>query len=163
MVEPIPQNGSSPDTEITLSGTPRSASRHSIQQKPWQQRRASFRSDTRNETDEFHQLSTQASRRSSKRQPRWWKIRWFKGMQDDVKRRLPFYLSDWTDAWDYRVVPATVYMYFAKYVEKEPIPMHLLLSGPSCSFRNIKCCLLHVKFSMQMSKTRVALSQASAL
>ena len=25
-------------------------------------------------------------------------------------------MSDWTDAWDYRVVPATVYMYFAKYV-----------------------------------------------
>ena len=37
-------------------------------------------------------------------------------MVDDVKRRAPFYLSDWTDAWDYRVVPATVYMYFAKYV-----------------------------------------------
>jgi hypothetical protein len=37
-------------------------------------------------------------------------------MINDVRRRLPFYLSDWTDAWDYRVVPATVYMYFAKYV-----------------------------------------------
>lgn len=36
-------------------------------------------------------------------------------MIDDVKRRAPFYLSDWRDAWDYRVVPATVYMYFAKY------------------------------------------------
>ncbi|EDN91146.1 hypothetical protein SS1G_00549 [Sclerotinia sclerotiorum 1980 UF-70] len=34
-------------------------------------------------------------------------------MADDVKRRAPFYLSDWTDAWDYRVVPATIYMYFA--------------------------------------------------
>ena len=37
-------------------------------------------------------------------------------MIDDVRRRLPYYISDWTDAWDYRVVPATVYMYFAKYV-----------------------------------------------
>lgn len=36
-------------------------------------------------------------------------------MIDDVKRRAPFYWSDWRDAWDYRVVPATVYMYFAKY------------------------------------------------
>lgn len=34
-------------------------------------------------------------------------------MARDVRRRLPFYASDWLDAWDYRVVPATVYMYFA--------------------------------------------------
>ncbi len=34
---------------------------------------------------------------------------------NDVRRRAPYYLSDWTDAWDYRVVPATIYMYFAKY------------------------------------------------
>ncbi|RAK76252.1 anion exchange family protein [Aspergillus fijiensis CBS 313.89] len=34
-------------------------------------------------------------------------------MVKDVKRRAPYYWSDWTDAWDYRVVPATVYMYFA--------------------------------------------------
>ena len=26
---------------------------------------------------------------------------------------MPYYVSDWVDAWDYRVVPATVYMYFA--------------------------------------------------
>lgn len=37
-------------------------------------------------------------------------------MVNDVRRRAPFYASDWLDAWDYRVVPATVYMYFAKYV-----------------------------------------------
>ena len=46
----------------------------------------------------------------------WWKIRLFSGMANDLRRRLPFYASDWLDAWDYRVVPATVYMYFAKYV-----------------------------------------------
>lgn len=34
-------------------------------------------------------------------------------MINDVRRRAPFYWSDWKDAWDYRVVPATVYMYFA--------------------------------------------------
>lgn len=61
-------------------------------------------------------MSREISRRSSRRQPRWWKIRLFKGMIDDVKRRAPYYWSDWVDAWDYRVVPATVYMYFAKYV-----------------------------------------------
>lgn len=45
--------------------------------------------------------------------PKWWKIRFFRGMINDVRRRAPFYWSDWRDAWDYRVVPATVYMYFA--------------------------------------------------
>ncbi|KAF1926689.1 uncharacterized protein M421DRAFT_102412 [Didymella exigua CBS 183.55] len=34
-------------------------------------------------------------------------------MINDVKRRAPLYWSDWADANDYRVVPATVYMYFA--------------------------------------------------
>ncbi|CAN9393856.1 unnamed protein product [Alternaria alternata] len=43
----------------------------------------------------------------------WWKTRLFSGMINDVRRRAPFYWSDWKDAWDYRVVPATVYMYFA--------------------------------------------------
>ncbi|KAK1770390.1 HCO3 transporter family-domain-containing protein [Phialemonium atrogriseum] len=47
------------------------------------------------------------------RAPRWWKIRLFRGMVNDVRRRAPYYWSDWSDAWDYRVVPATVYMYFA--------------------------------------------------
>ncbi|KAK2805274.1 hypothetical protein FQN50_006300 [Emmonsiellopsis sp. PD_5] len=44
---------------------------------------------------------------------KWWHIHLFQGMAGDIKRRAPFYGSDWTDAWDYRVVPATVYMYFA--------------------------------------------------
>ncbi|KAF2092321.1 hypothetical protein K490DRAFT_70922 [Saccharata proteae CBS 121410] len=55
----------------------------------------------------FH--TTTGSARSDK----WWRIRLFRGMVNDVRRRAPFYLSDWLDAWDYRVVPATVYMYFA--------------------------------------------------
>jgi hypothetical protein len=42
-----------------------------------------------------------------------WKTRLFSGMINDIRRRAPFYLSDWKDAWDYRVIPATVYMYFA--------------------------------------------------
>ena len=57
--------------------------------------------------------------------PKWWKIRLFRGMIGDVRRRAPFYWSDWTDAWDYRVVPATIYMYFAKYV-----------LFPSCSYKS---------------------------
>jgi hypothetical protein len=40
-----------------------------------------------------------------------WYIRWIKGwgsgMRNDISNRLPYYWSDWTDAWNYRVVPAT--------------------------------------------------------
>lgn len=61
-------------------------------------------------------LKRKLSRTSAaSRAPRWWKIRLFRGMANDVRRRAPFYWSDWRDAWDYRVVPATIYMYFAKY------------------------------------------------
>ena len=100
----------------------RTSSAHSrSQKKPWQTRRASFRSGrSRPHDPEEDQLSPQISRQtasSQRRKAKWWKIRLFKGMYDDVRRRAPFYWSDWRDAWDYRVVPATVYMYFAKYVE----------------------------------------------
>lgn len=37
----------------------------------------------------------------------------FSGMIKDIRGRLPYYLSDWTDAWNYRVVPSTVFMYFS--------------------------------------------------
>lgn len=65
--------------------------------------------------DPLSRIHTARSNASSHRKRRWWKIRLFRGMIDDVKRRAPYYWSDWRDAWDYRVVPATVYMYFAKY------------------------------------------------
>ncbi|KAF2139501.1 uncharacterized protein K452DRAFT_274829 [Aplosporella prunicola CBS 121167] len=55
---------------------------------------------------------TRATASTHKHVP-WWQIRWGRGMVNDVRRRAPFYVSDFTDAWDYRVVPATVYMYFA--------------------------------------------------
>jgi hypothetical protein len=95
----------------------------SSQKKPWQaRRRSSFKSNKSNKSrgpePEEERLSRETSRRttqSTKRTPKWWKIRFFRGMIGDVKRRAPYYRSDWTDAWDYRVVPATVYMYFAKY------------------------------------------------
>jgi hypothetical protein len=91
------------------------------QKKPWQSRRPpSFRSSksqTRRdpETDRLSQEISRQSTASQRQKPKWWKIRLFRGMIDDVKRRLPYYWSDWRDAWDYRVIPATVYMYFAKY------------------------------------------------
>ncbi len=39
---------------------------------------------------------------------RWWKIRIGSGIIRDIKARTPFYLSDWTDAWNYRVIPSTL-------------------------------------------------------
>lgn len=40
------------------------------------------------------------------------KLKWYqylgRGMYMDVRSRLPYYVSDWTDAWNYRVVPATL-------------------------------------------------------
>lgn len=62
--------------------------------------------------EDSHAPTTSSSSKTS----RWWRIKLFKGMTNDLKRRAPHYWSDWRDAWDYRVVPATVYMYFAKQV-----------------------------------------------
>ncbi|KAF1985304.1 hypothetical protein K402DRAFT_335037 [Aulographum hederae CBS 113979] len=50
---------------------------------------------------------------ASTKPDKWWNIHYFQGMVNDLRRRAPFFWSDWTDAWDYRVVPATIYMYFA--------------------------------------------------
>ena len=51
----------------------------------------------------------------------WWKTKLFRGMVNDIRRRSPYYWSDWKDAWDYRVVPVTIYMYCAKYVLSIPM------------------------------------------
>ena len=52
---------------------------------------------------------TDSSNTTRKKQA--WYIRWVKswgsGMKNDIVKRLPYYKSDWTDAWNYRVVPAT--------------------------------------------------------
>lgn len=40
-----------------------------------------------------------------------------RGMYHDVKRRLPYYWSDITDAWTYRTFAGTVRIYFVKQVE----------------------------------------------
>lgn len=83
--------------------------------KPW--RLASSKNRQQLGQDDLRRENTHQSRRSgASMEPAWWKTRLFSGMINDVRRRAPFYWSDWKDAWDYRVVPATVYMYFAKYV-----------------------------------------------
>ncbi|ROW08882.1 hypothetical protein VMCG_02938 [Cytospora schulzeri] len=57
--------------------------------------------------------ATRSHSGSTAHNPKWWKIRLFQGMINDIRRRAPYYWSDWIDAFDYRVVPATIYMYFA--------------------------------------------------
>ncbi|KAF9887362.1 hypothetical protein FE257_010217 [Aspergillus nanangensis] len=36
----------------------------------------------------------------------------FQGIKHNLRRRAPFYWSDWTDAWNYRVIPASANIYF---------------------------------------------------
>ncbi|OJD32079.1 anion exchange family protein [Diplodia corticola] len=81
--------------------------------KPWQKRGplASWKMRPPGSSDD--RLSRHTTRASAHRRDRWWQIRWGRGLVHDIRRRAPYYLSDWTDAWDYRVVPATIYMYFA--------------------------------------------------
>lgn len=62
----------------------------------------------------------------------WWKIYLFRGMVNDVRRRAPYYWSDWRDAWDYRVVPSTIYMYFAKYEPRFISTLNQLLCVSTC-------------------------------
>ncbi|KAF8516837.1 anion exchanging protein [Hysterangium stoloniferum] len=40
-------------------------------------------------------------------------IRPFHGIIRDIKARVPYYTSDWTDAYNYRVVPATALTFFS--------------------------------------------------
>lgn len=42
------------------------------------------------------------------------------GILADIRARSPWYLSDWTDAWNYRVVPATALTFFSKWVSIFP-------------------------------------------
>ena len=99
--------------------------RRSSERKKWKDRTPSFRGQPQLQSDSQEALSREVSHASthapsSQRvsKERWWKVRLFRGMINDIKRRAPYYVSDWKDAWDYRVVPATIYMYFAKYAPR---------------------------------------------
>jgi boron transporter len=39
-------------------------------------------------------------------------IDWFAGMRSDLKKRLPFYVSDWTDIFGQKVVSSTMFIFF---------------------------------------------------
>ncbi|KAJ3757308.1 HCO3 transporter family-domain-containing protein [Lentinula raphanica] len=42
-----------------------------------------------------------------------WATKLASGIILDVRARAPYYVKDWTDAWNYRVVPATALIFFA--------------------------------------------------
>nr|XP_019000670.1 anion transporter [Kwoniella mangroviensis CBS 8507]OCF64131.1 anion transporter [Kwoniella mangroviensis CBS 8507] len=48
-----------------------------------------------------------------KRKRKWWRVRLGSGMYNDIRNRIPWYISDWTDAWNYRVIPSTWFIFFA--------------------------------------------------
>lgn len=57
---------------------------------------------------------------SNKEKPTKWYQYLGRGMYQDVRNRLPFYVSDWTDAWNYRVVPATLVSSFGPLAVDTP-------------------------------------------
>ena len=103
----------------SASATPHSGALRS-KLKPWPQRRPlphtcpHHRESPEDGQERLSGQHTMAPATATAPRKRWWRIKYFEGMQNDIKRRAPYYWSDWKDAWDYRVVPATVYMYFAK-------------------------------------------------
>jgi hypothetical protein len=102
--------------------------------KSWQSRVPFANSKARRSQseDQMGRPTTHQSTRSvGAKNDAWWKTKLFSGMINDIQRRAPFYMSDWKDAWDYRVVPATVYMYFAKYVPTLSSNFRLEISCPA--------------------------------
>ncbi|WVW80985.1 hypothetical protein I302_102976 [Kwoniella bestiolae CBS 10118] len=49
----------------------------------------------------------------SRKKRKWWKVKVGNGMYNDIRNRIPWYISDWTDAWNYRVIPSTWFIFFA--------------------------------------------------
>ena len=105
------------DSPCTISSPSHHHPAHN-QESPWPRRTHSFESTYQAQRDNravlYHEPSPGPNPIATPKE-RWWRIKLFRGMIRDVRRRAPFYGSDWRDAWTYRVIPATVYIYFAKY------------------------------------------------
>lgn len=109
---------SGPRLHPSTATNPRS--RSTPRKTTWQPRLPflSSRTDPPQESEESEDSNEAFSRTNATDVEKpWWRIRLFRGMINDVRRRAPFYWSDWRDAWDYRVIPATIYMYFVRLVD----------------------------------------------
>lgn len=152
--EPSSQgNFSLPSGPNFHSSRPPSSSNRS-KKKNWSSRNFSFRtssrpdraSDSREQEQDMtrEQSHTPSGGNSTAQGDKWWKIHLLQGMVNDIRRRAPYYWSDWADAWDYRVVPATIYMYFAKYGPEKCnyyflLPFNFLISFPCYCLTSSTC------------------------
>ena len=121
---------SGPHLHPTSATTPQTSSNR---KKAWQPRLPFVPSRSEPQHDSEETLSRQVSQaptNASSTKKQWWRIHLFRGMINDVRRRAPFYGSDWRDAWDYRVIPATIYMYFVCRVHLPPFRHCALIIGP---------------------------------
>ena len=65
-------------------------------------------------------------------------------MRNDVRRRLPWYWSDWTDAWNYRVIPSTWVSFGGSYPSNS---LQGLMGGQFIFFANV---LPGIAFSLDL-------------
>ena len=61
-----------------------------------------------------HTSAMHSSQASSSTLRSWLPVNVGAGILRDIRARAPWYWSDWTDAWNYRVLPATALILFAK-------------------------------------------------
>ena len=59
-------------------------------------------------------VSRSTTLREKRRLPVWIPTFIGRGIVRDIRARAPYYVSDWIDAWNYRVIPAIVLIFFAK-------------------------------------------------
>lgn len=71
------------------------------------------------------------------------------GIRNDVRARAPWYWSDWRDAWNYRVIPATALIFFAKWV----IYYIAQLLFSAHSYSHVPSVLPGIAFSLDLIET----------
>ena len=69
------------------------------------------------------------------------------GMWNDIRNRAPWYVSDWTDSWNYRVVPSTLVSCWS------PKDIQTLILFPVCLLRQCPAWHCFLLRSDSMSET----------
>ncbi|TFY72879.1 hypothetical protein EVG20_g155 [Dentipellis fragilis] len=73
-----------------------------------------FRKQDEEGTEQHHTSATSSSATSRTVRRTWLSsFRIGHGIIHDIRARAPWYISDWKDAWNYRVIPATALIFFA--------------------------------------------------